>query len=145
MDFTKIIVVSGKSGLFKVLSQSRSGFIAESLADGKKLPISASNKITSLADIIVFTETDEIKLVDVLKNMKEQTKGEQALNHKSPDTEIRDFFSLILPDYDKDRVYLSDMKKIVSWYNILQKNEMLLFEEKIETEDKEEEKTDTEQ
>ncbi len=143
MDFTKIIVVSEKSGLFKVLSQSRSGFIAESLIDGRKQPISASNKITSIADIIVFTETDEIKLVDVLKNMKEQANGEQAISHKSAENEIRSFFEKVLPEYDRDRVYLSDMKKIISWYNLLQKNDMLVFEEeKAEENNKTEEKTE---
>jgi hypothetical protein len=129
MDFTKIIVVSGKSGAFKVIAQSRSGFIAESLIDGKKMPISASNRITSVEDIIVFTETDEVKLKEVLKKMKEITNGEQAIDHKSPDKAIVAFFESVLPDYDKEKVYVSDMKKMIFWYNLLQKNNMLEFEE----------------
>lgn len=129
MDFTKIIVVSGKSGAFKVIAQSRGGFIAESLIDGKKIPVSASNKITSVEDIVVFTETEEMKLKEVFKKMKEVTKGEQAIDHKSSDSEIVTFFESVLPDYDKDRVYLSDMRKMIFWYNLLQKNDMLEFEE----------------
>lgn len=135
MDFTKIIVVSGKSGVFKVVAQSRAGFIAESLIDGKKLPISASNKITSVEDIVVFTETEEIKLKEVLKKMKEHTEGKQAIDHKSADADIKAFFQIVLPDYDKERVYLSDMKKMVFWYNLLQKNDMLDFEEEVKSEE----------
>ncbi len=129
MDFSKIIVVSGKSGAFKVIAQSRSGFIAESLIDGKKMPIAASNRITSIEDIVVFTEAEEVKLKEVLKKMKEITKGEQAIDHKSADKDIAVFFESVLPDYDRDKVYVSDMRKMIFWYNLLQKNTMLDFEE----------------
>jgi hypothetical protein len=135
MDFTKIIVVSGKSGVFKVVAQSRSGFITESLIDGKKMPVSASNRITSVEDIVVFTETDEVKLKEVLKKMKEVTNGEPGVDHKSPDKDIIAFFSSVLPDYDKEKVYVSDMKKMIFWYNLLQKNNMLDFEEDEKPED----------
>lgn len=141
MDFTKIIVVSGKSGVFKVIAQSRSGFIAESLIDGKKMPISASNRITSVEDIVVFTETDEVKLRVIFQKMKEFTNGGPAIDHKSPDAEIAGFFESVLPDYDKERVYVSDMKKMIMWYNLLQKNDILDFED--EEEEKKEEKEDT--
>lgn len=129
MDFSKIIVVSGKSGAFKVIAQSRSGFIVESLIDGKKMPVAASNRITSIEDIVVFTETDEIKLKEILKRMKEITGGEQAIDHKSQDKDIAAFFESVLPDYDREKVYISDMKKMIFWYNLLQKNSMLEFEE----------------
>lgn len=143
MDFTKIIVVSGKSGAFKVIAQSRGGVIAESLIDGKKLPISASNRITTIEDIVVFTETEEVKLKDVLKKIKEITNGEQAIDHKSPDNKIVGFFESVLPDYDKERVYLSDMRKMIYWYNLLQKNELLHFEdETVEEEIKEDKQTE---
>jgi hypothetical protein len=141
MDFKKIIVVSGKSGVFKVIAQSRSGFIAESLIDGKKMPISASNRITSVEDIVVFTETEEVKLREIFQKMKELTKGEQAIDHKSPEAEIVGFFESVLPDYDKEKVYVSDMKKMIMWYNLLQKNDILDFED--EDEEKKEEEEDT--
>jgi hypothetical protein len=85
MDFTKIIVVSGKSGAFKVIAQSRSGFIVESLIDGKKMPVSATNRITSVEDIVVFTETEEVKLKDIFKKMKEITNAAQGVDHKADD------------------------------------------------------------
>ena len=132
MDFTKIIVVSGKSGAYKVLAQSRSGFIVESLIDGKKMPVSASNRITSIEDIVVFTESEEVKLKEVFKKMKEKTGGESAIDHKSADEDIKAFFASVLPEYDKERVYLSDMKKIIFWYNLLHKNNMTDFEEEEE-------------
>jgi hypothetical protein len=139
MDFTKIIVVSGKSGAFKVLAQSRSGFIVESLIDGKKLPVSASNRITSIEDIVVFTETEEVKLREVFKRMKEKTGGEAAIDHKSTDNDIKAFFESVLPEYDKERVYLSDMKKMIFWFNLLHQNNLTDFEQEEETEEKVEE------
>jgi len=142
MDFTKIIVVSGKSGIFKVISQSRVGYIAESLIDNKKMPISPSNRITSIEDIVVFTEEEEIKLKDVLKKIKEHTKGKQAIDHKKDEKEVKEFFETVLPNYDKERVYFSDIKKIIFWYNLLQKNNMIDFEE--EEENKPKEKSTTE-
>jgi len=144
MDFTKIIVVSGKSGVFKVVAQSRSGFITESLIDGKKMPISASNRITSVEDIVVFTETDEVKLKEVLKKMKDVTNGEPGVDHKSPDKEIIAFFSSVLPDYDKEKVYVSDMKKMIFWYNLLQKNNMLDFEDEEKPEEEQTSEVQTE-
>ncbi len=144
MDFTKIIVVSGKSGAFKVIAQSRSGYIVESLIDGKKMPVSAANRVSSVEDIVVFTETDEVKLKDVFKKMKEYTGGNEAVDHKSDDQQIRDFFQQILPNYDRERVYLSDMKKMVFWYNLLHKNSLLDFEEEEKEKAKEQEKEDVE-
>lgn len=132
MDFSKFIVVSGKSGIFKIVAQSRSGFITESLIDGKKMPIQASNRITSIDDIVVFTESDEIKLREVFKKIKEITKGEPAIDHKSDDKTIVAFFSSVLPEYDKEKVYVSDMRKIIFWYNLLQKNNILNFDETTE-------------
>jgi len=145
MDFTKIIVVSGKSGAYKVLAQSRSGFIVESLIDGKKMPVSASNRITSIEDIVVFTETEEVKLREVFKKMKEKTEGNAAIDHKSSDNDIKAFFASVLPEYDKERVYLSDMKKMIFWYNLLHQNNLTDFEEEEEaTEEDVKEKTSEE-
>lgn len=141
MDFTKIIVVSGKSGAFKVIAQTRGGLIVESLIDGKRMPVSAANRITSVEDIVVFTETDEVKLKEVFQKIKEITNGEQAIDHKSDDHLVKEFFEKVMPDYDKERVYFSDMKKMIFWYNLLQKNDMLDFEEEEKIEEVEEKKT----
>lgn len=135
MDYSKIIVVSGKSGTFKIIAQSKGGIIAESLTDGKKLPIAANSKVTSLEDIVIFTETDEIKLKEVFKNMKKFADEGTTFSHKATDFEIKASFEQILPEYDKDRVYVSDMKKIIMWFNQLNLNNLIV------TETEEEEKT----
>ena len=144
MEFSKIIVVTGKPGIFKVLNQSRVGYIVESLVDGKKMPISPTNKITSIEDIVVFTDADEIKLLDVFKKFKEHTKGEQAIDHKQDESEVKAYFEAVLPNYDKERVYFSDIKKMILWYNLLQKNNMLDFEEETEDVDNKQDKTSAE-
>lgn len=128
MDYSKIIVVSGKSGTFKIIAQSRGGIIAESLTDGKKLPIAANSKVTSIEDIVIFTETDEVKLKEVFKNMKKLADEGNTFNHKTSDNEIKASFAQILPEYDKDRVYVSDMKKIILWFNQLNENNLIVTE-----------------
>lgn len=129
MDFSKLIVVSGKTGVFRVISQGRSGLIVESLVDGKKIPIPFSYRSTSLKDIVVFTETEEVPLLKVFNKIKEHTQAQQAISHKEPDQVIRAFFEEVLPEYDRTRVHLSDMRKIIQWYNILQQNGIMDFEE----------------
>ncbi len=136
MDLKKIVIISGKSGLFKVLGQNRSVYIVESLLDGTKKPVSLINRITSIEEIVVFTMTEEIKLMEIFKRMKKITNAQPAVSHKSPDNEIIEFFESVVPDYNKQKVYVSDMKKIIMWYNLLQQNNMLdvLEEEKTEAE-----------
>ena len=137
----EILSVSGKSGLFKLVSQGKNMYIAESLIDGKRIPVYTRDKAVSLGDIAVYTETEEIPLASVFNNIK--TKESGALINIKPNiqpTELRAYFEQILPDYDKDRVYPSDMKKIMNWYNILLNAGVSDFEEREESEEKTDDK-----
>ena len=119
MALKDILVVSGHSGLFKYLSQSRNNVIVESLSDNKRTSISATTKISKLEDIAVFTENDDVPLIEVLRKIQAKEDGGAAIPHKSPDKELKKYFAEVLPEYDKDRVYVSDIRKIIMWYNRL--------------------------
>jgi hypothetical protein len=133
-----ILSISGYGGLFKFISQGRNGIIVESLDDGRRMNASATAKISALEDIAIFTDTEDLPLKDVFKAISEKENGGAAIAHKSSADELKNYFAEVLPDYDRDRVYVSDIKKVVNWYNILQKLELLNFEEE-EEEAKEEE------
>ncbi|MHC1704959.1 MAG: DUF5606 domain-containing protein [Tenuifilaceae bacterium] len=120
MELKDIMAISGHSGLFKFISQGRHGIIVESLADGKRANVSTSAKVSSLSDIAIFTNESEVPFKEVLKKIRETETGGQAINHKSDDKELKKYFEKILPDYDRDRVYTSDIKKVIMWYNQLQ-------------------------
>ncbi|MDE5424299.1 DUF5606 domain-containing protein [Ancylomarina sp. DW003] len=127
-----ILAISGQPGLFKLVSNSKSGFIVESLIDKKRMPAHATSKISALEDIAIFTEEGDLQLQEVFKSIKEKEEGGQAINHKSSGNELKAYMREVLPNYDEDRVYVSDMKKIFQWYNILQENDMLI---EVETEE----------
>lgn len=116
----EILSISGKPGLFKLISQGKNVYIVESLVDEKRIPVYTKDKVVALGDIAVYTETEEIPLVAVFNNIKIKESGE-PINFQSniQPIELRAYFEQILPDYDKDKVYPSDMKKIMNWYNIL--------------------------
>ena len=124
-----ILSISGYGGLFKFISQGRTGVIVESLEDKKRMNASASAKISALEDISIFTDTEDKPLKDVFKLIFEKENEGEAINHKSSADELKNYFTEVLPDYDRDRVYVSDIKKVLNWYNILQKLELLNFEE----------------
>ncbi len=134
-DLTKILTISGQSGLFKYVSQARNGAIVESLADGKRSCFGLRSKMTTLADISIYTDEGETKLKDVFMKMKESLGEENAPVAKSSEKELQDFFGKVLPDYDRDRFHVSHMKKVVSWYNILKESASLDFEEDTQEED----------
>ena len=119
MEFSKIIAVSGKPGLFSAISQTKTGFIVEALADKKRFPISSTNNVSLLENIAIYTYEEEVPLLTVFKTMYEKTEGKEAINHKESGKKLTSFFSEILPDYDEDRVYTSNIKKVIQWYNIL--------------------------
>jgi len=143
MELKDILSISGQGGLFKHISQAKNGIIVENLQTGKRMHAFASSKISSLEDISIYTETDEVPLADVIRGIKEKEEGGQAIDHKSDNQKLKDYFEEILPDYDKDRVYVSDIKKVISWYNQLQELSLLDFttaaDKETETENKEEE------
>ena len=119
MALKDILVISGQSGLFKYISQGRNNVIIENLIDHKRTTIPASAKISMLDDIAVFTQNEDVSLCEVFKKIQEKENGGVAISHKSPDAELKKYFIEVLPDYDKDRVYLSDIRKVVMWYNLL--------------------------
>jgi hypothetical protein len=137
-----ILSISGQAGLFKYISQARNGIIVESLETGKRIQAFSTMKVNSLKDIAVFTSQDEILLEEVFKKISDKESGGTSINHKSAPEELKSYFLKILPDYDQERVYISDIKKMINWYNILQKHDLLKFEkEKTGTETKTKAKT----
>ena len=137
---SKILAVSGQSGLYLYISQARNGAVVEALADKKRSSIGMTNKITSLADISIYTYDEEVKLQQVLLNMKEVLGDADAPSAKSKPEELKALFEKALPDYDRDRFYVSHMKKVVEWYNALKNHASLDFvtpEEAEQSEDQE--------
>ena len=126
-DLAKILSVRGQHGLFNYIAQSRQGAIVEALDTKKRLNVSASAGITSLADISIYTTEEEIKLQEVLLKMKEVLKDAEAPAPKAADADFKTLFEKALPDYDRDRFYVSHMKKVAEWYNILNKYASLDF------------------
>lgn len=118
-DLAKILTVSGKSGLFLYVAQARGGVIAESLKDKKRVILDARSKITTLADIAIYTQTEELKLSEVFLALNKTLEGKEAPGAKSGDAELKALFAKAVPDYDADRFYVSHMKKVVEWYNEL--------------------------
>ena len=126
-DLSKILAVSGQSGLFLYVSQARSGAIVEALADKKRSTVGMTSKITSLADISIYTDDEEVKLQQVFLNMKEVLSDADAPSAKSDPQELKALFEKALPSYDRDRFYVSHMKKVVEWYNALKRYASLDF------------------
>ena len=126
-DLSKILAISGQSGLYLYISSARNGAIVEALADKKRSSVSVTSKITSLADISIYTDDEEVKLQQVLLNMKEVLGDADAPSAKSKPEELKALFEKALPAYDRDRFYVSHMKKVVDWYNCLKKYASLDF------------------
>jgi len=147
MDLSKILAISGKPGLYKNIAQTKSGVVVESLTDGKRFPAFAHERISSLAEISVFTTDEDVPLKDVFRKIYEKYEGEKCIDHKVSGNELKAFLEEILPDYDRERVYTSDIKKIVMWYNLLVEKEMMDFsdeeEEEKATEDHDEKDDET--
>lgn len=140
MDLKKILTISGKNGLFLLIVQGKDHIIVESLSDKSRIPVFSSHKISSLEDICIFTKTEDMPLKDVLKKIYDMENGGKTIDHKSDTTALKTYMEKVLPDYDKNKVYVSDMKKLFSWYNSLLDNNLLSFEEE-KTEQKEETET----
>ncbi|MFK5983388.1 MAG: DUF5606 domain-containing protein, partial [Flavobacteriaceae bacterium] len=122
MSLEKILSISGKPGLYKLENQTRSGFLAKSLIDGKKISVSARQNVSLLSEIAIYTLTEELPLREVFLKISEKENGGEAINHKASKDKLEEYFFEVLPDYDEDRVYPSDIKKVVQWYNLLTKN-----------------------
>ena len=119
MEMKDILAVSGQPGLYKFITQSRNGVIIESLLDGRRSNATGSAKVSSLAEIAIFTDAEEIQLNKVFERLFEKTGGKETISPKSTPEILKAHFAEIVPDYDRDRVHVSDMKKVIAWYNIL--------------------------
>ena len=139
MDLSKILSISGKPGLYKMLAQTKNGMVVESLSDSKRFTVFAHERISSLEEISIYTNDEDLPLKDILKSIFEKQNGEAAISYKSDSAELKTFFEEVVPTYDKENVYVSDIKKVIYWYNLLQEKGMLEFEEEKE-EEKEDEK-----
>ena len=120
MNLEKILAISGKPGLFALKVQTRTGFVAESLLDGKRITVGMRANVSLLSEIAVYTYSEEVRLAEVLKAIATKENDGLAMSHKEDDAKLKAYFREILPEFDEDRVYTSDIKKIVNWYNLLQ-------------------------
>ncbi len=118
MDLSKILTISGKPGLYKLVSQTKTGALVESLLDGKRMPVFATDRISSLEEISILCTEEDISLKKVFENLLQANSANIKIKHLS-DKELKSLFKEIVPSYDEERVYFSDMKKVFSWYNLL--------------------------
>ena len=121
MDLSLIFNVPGKPGLYKLISQGKNSAIMESLIDKKRAPFFGLDKMSSLAEIAIYTEAEEIPLADVFRAIHKKENGGACLGHKEDAKKVRDYFAVVLPSYDRERVYESNIRKVLQWYNLLQK------------------------
>jgi len=144
MDLTDIITISGKSGLYTIIGQTKSNVIVESIADGKRFPTFSSNRISALKDISIYTNDGEASLSDIYQKIYKKENGKECISHNEPTDKLYAYLEEILPDYDKDQVYTSDIKKLFQWYNLLHKAEKLKLtksDDKADNKAKQEEKS----
>ena len=130
MNVEKILAISGKPGLFELKLQTRSGFLAESLLDGKKITVGLRSNVSLLSEISMYTYSEEKPLVEIMRaSAVKENEGPTPVNSKDDNAKLIAYFKEILPDYDEDRVYASDIKKLLNWYNILQAKGLVSKEE----------------
>ncbi len=125
MDLKDLLAISGKPGLYKTVGQNKNSLIVESLIDKKKMPVYSAHKISALDDISIYTYEEDIPLKEVFIKIAEKENGGKAISHKSSAAELKAYMSEVLPDYDEERVYVSDLKKVFNWYNSLQENNLI--------------------
>ncbi len=125
MNLEKILAISGKPGLYALKVQTRTGFVAESLQDGKKITVGLRSNVSLLSEISMYTQSGEVPLADVMRNIAAKEDNGPAISHKEDTATLAAYFEEILPDYDQERVYPSDIKKVLNWYNILQAKDLV--------------------
>ncbi|MFD1294340.1 DUF5606 domain-containing protein [Lutibacter holmesii] len=119
MELKDIVAVNGKPGLYEIKAQSKGGIIVESLIDGKKFPITVTHNLSALNEIAIYTYEEEVPLRIILKSIAEKEGGKQALSHKESGKVLTSYFREVLPNFDEERVYTSNIKKVIQWYNLL--------------------------
>ena len=138
MNVDKILAISGKPGLFELKIQTRSGFVAESMIDGKRITVGMRSNVSLLSEISMNTHSQEKPLVEILRAIAVKENEGPAISHKEDNAKLLEYFKQIVPDYDEDRVYPSDIKKVLNWYNMLQAKGLVSKEEpKIDPNDSE--------
>jgi hypothetical protein len=125
MDLSRVIAISGKPGLYRLVSQTRNGFVVEDLDKGKKVSIAANYNVSLLDNVAIYGVSQEFPLAEVFFRIYKKENGGEAINHKSSGAELRAYMEQVLPEYDDTRVYDSDLKKLFQWYNILQSKGLL--------------------
>ncbi|MFV8375587.1 DUF5606 domain-containing protein [Flavobacterium sp. LB1P71] len=135
MNLEKILSISGKPGLYILRVQTRTGFVAESLVDGKKITVNLKSNVSLLSEISVYTYEGEKPLADVMQKIADKENKGAAISHKEDNATLTAYFKEILPDYDEERVYPSDIKKILNWYNMLQAKGLVTDEVSATTEE----------
>jgi len=130
MSLEKILSISGKPGLYQLKTQTRSGLLAESIVDGKKISVSARQNVSLLSEIAIYTLTEELPLREVFSKIFKKENGGEAISHKSSKDELEEYFFEVLPEYDEDRVYPGDIKKVLQWYNLLTKSGITDFSDR---------------
>ena len=126
MNLTKILAISGKPGLYRLEVQTRGGFLATSLADDKRITVGIRNNVSLLSEIAIYTIDKEVPLAEIFKSMKNLEQGNEArVSAKADGATLESYFAEVLPTYDRDRVYASDIKKVIQWYNLLLKKGLL--------------------
>ncbi|MGB3947846.1 MAG: DUF5606 domain-containing protein [Bacteroidia bacterium] len=139
MDLSGIISIAGMSGLYKVIAQTKNGLIVESLAEKKRIPVYATHKVSTLEDVRIYSTGDEVPLKEIFQKIYDKEKGATtSIEIKSADAELKKYFKAVFAEFDEDRVYASDIKKVLSWYNILHKEGLLEKKEEKKAEVKEE-------
>lgn len=129
MNLEKILSISGKPGLYVLKVQTRTGFVAESLADGKKISVSLKSNVSLLSEISIYTYEGEKPLVEIMNNIATKENNGPAISHKEDNATLMSYFREVLTDFDEERVYPSDVKKILNWYNTLQAKGLVVTEE----------------
>lgn len=119
MELKDILAISGQPGLYRFIAQSRNGFIVESLIDGKRMNASSSSRISALTEISMYTEGEDIPLAEVFTKMYAYTEGKQGPSTKESNDRLKEFFGVVITDYDRERVHDSDIKKAIAWFNLL--------------------------
>ena len=128
MDLSNILTINGKSGLFKLISKTKTSFIVESLTDKKRIPAFSHDGISSLDNIAIFTENEDVELGNVLIEIFKKENGQKVPDILNDNAKMKAYFAEILPEYDRERVYVSNIKKVLSWYNLLVENQIITEE-----------------
>lgn len=132
MDLSKILSITGKGGLYKLVAQGKNCFIVESLTEGKRFPAYSQDGVANLENISIFTDEEDVTLASVFQSMYKHENGAKASVNVNDGAKLKEYFAIVLPNYDRERVYVSNIKKVVAWYNLLIDHNLIDLEEKKE-------------